>query len=455
MTITRSPRAWAALLGITASTVGFMLLPAAASAAGTTSTPSASNSQGASGSPSPSPSKTSTPTPTPTPTPTKSHTPPPKKHHKLPGTTVTGPKMWNPKKNRKFSFRSTVTVSQTKNLTNEMIQINWTGFTPSSNTPYDPGATNYPVMIVECNSAHPTKRSECYGANNGGTAGAFGPDGPLNSTYATTSPNGTGEADIQILISAQNALLGCGRDHPCSVVIVPAQGGNDFTSPPDCNDHSQDEGGFALGEFSFGQYYQCSWADRIVVPLTFIKAATNCPIKSAAFTALGSPMLARAIENWTAYLCAGTNPMSIVYNPSITEPEAIQDVPLGLGDVALTTRPGPTKIGTRSYTYAPLSISAVSVAYWIDNPKTGQPYTDLKLDPRLVAKLLTLSYNFDNEGCGQGKPPRGIGCDNAVDGNPISLFTDPEFKRLNPHLQSPTGYDANSKCPRLYLVTAT
>ncbi len=332
-------------------------------------------------------------------------------------------------------------------MTNEMVQVNWTGFTPSTNAPYDPGATNYPVMIVECNSAKPTKRTQCYGANNGGTTGAFGPFGPLNSAFATTAPNGTGQADIQILISDQNSLLGCGLGHRCSVVVVPAQGGNEFASPPDCSDHSQDTGGFAIGEFSFGQYFQCSWADRIVIPLTFVKAAANCPIHNTALTALGSPMIDRAMSQWIAFLCTGSDPLTITYNPSITEPEAIQDVPLGLGDIALTSRPGPTTIGTRSYTYAPLSISAVSVAYWVDNPNTGAPVTNLKLDPRLVAKLLTLSYNFDNEGCGKGPPPKGIGCDSAVDGNPTNLFVDPEFKRLNPHVQAPSGFGSQFQIP--------
>jgi hypothetical protein len=356
--------------------------------------------------------------------------------------------MWNPLKQRKFAFRSTVTVSQTTNLTNEMVQVNWTGFTPSDNTPYDAGTTDYPVMIVECDSIHVTSRSQCYGANNGGTSGAFGPYGPLNSVYATTSPDGTGEADIQILVADENSLLGCGLRHPCSLVIVPAQGGNEFSSPIDCGDHTQDAGGFALGEFAFGQYYQCSWADRIVIPLHFIEAAANCPIGGSGFTAMGSPMLGRAIQSWIAHLCGSSNPLTIVYNPAITEPEAISDLPLGLGDVALTTRPGPTKIGNRSYAYAPLSISAVSLAYWVDNPNTGLPVTVLKFDPRLVAKLLTLSYDFENEGCSAAKkPPPVIGCDSAVDGNPISLFADPEFRELNPSVLTPGGYGAEFQVP--------
>ena len=81
-----------------------------------------------------------------------------------------------------------------------------------------------------------------------------------------------------------------------------------------------------------------------------------------------------------------------------------------------------------------MAISAESVAFWIDNPKTGKPIKHIKLDARLVAKLLTQSYNFEFESCGKGKVPKGVGCDNAVDNNPNSLFTDPEFQKLNPHV---------------------
>ncbi len=84
----------------------------------------------------------------------------------------------------------------------------------------------------------------------------------------------------------------------------------------------------------------------------------------------------------------------------------------------------------------------------MDSPVTGQPVTKLKLDPRLVAKLITQSYNFQNEGCGgRGQGSGGIGCDSAVDGNPISLFADPEFKRLNPHVQPAAAFGGAFQIP--------
>lgn len=402
-------RALAALTGVGTMTIGFLLLPAASGSLAATS----------------SASKTAT------------------------GTTVNGPRMWNPARQRLFRRHSTVTVSQTTSLVNQEVEVTWTGFTPSSSVLYGPDATDYPVLVAECDTAKPRFWNQCYGANNGGVEGAFGAYGPQNTAYATTSPDGTGELNIQILTAFQNQFLNCGIHHLCSLVIVPSQGGNTLGAHPVCSDHSIDVGGTDQGQYAFSaETGQCSWADRIVVPLRFAPAPSNCPIRNTTFTALGSPMLGRAINQWIAALCSSANPLTITYNSALTEPQAITDVPLGLGDIALTTRPGPANPGGKhTYTYAPLAISAVSIAYWIDNPVTGKPLTTLKLDPRLVAKLLTQSYDFQNEGCGGGLAPKVIGCDGAVDGNPFSLFADPEFRKLNPKVPAPTGYGAEFQIP--------
>jgi ABC-type phosphate transport system substrate-binding protein len=437
MSITLRSRALAGLLGVTALVLGFLLLPAAPGSLAASVSPK----------PSASPSHSHSPKPSPSPTPSPKRPKKPKK--KLTGTTVTGPKMWNPAKNRSFSTPSTVTVTQTTNLVNQEVAVSWTGFTPSSDILYNQDGTDYPVMVAECDTARPKYWSQCYGANNGGVEGSFGAFGPMNTAYATTSPDGKGELNVQILTALQNQFLNCGLHHECSLVIVPSQGGNTLEAPAKCADHSIDIGGTDQGQYAFSASTgQCSWDARIVVPLHFAPAPGDCPIKNTTFTALGSPMLADAMNQWIAKLCAGANPITITYNSSLTEPEAITDVPLGLGDIALTTRPGPADNGTdKKYIYAPVAISAVSIAYWIDNPVTGQPVTTLKLDPRLVAKLLTQSYDFQNEGCGKSVPPKVIGCDNAVDGNPFTLFADPEFHRLNPKVQTPTGYGGEFQIP--------
>lgn len=436
----RRPRLAFAVLGIAAMSLGIVLLPSGpGSLAATGSARSASSTS------SPSPDTSTSPAPSPSASPSSSRKP----HKKPPGTTVQGPRMWDPNAGKLFAQHSTVTVSQTANLVNEMVHVSWTNFTPSSEQLYDQTATDYPVMVAECNTTHPKFWKQCYGANNGGVQGAFGPFGPMNTAYATTAANGTGELDIQILTDIENQFLGCGIRHKCSLVIVPSQGGNTLVSPVNCHDHSLDPGGTDLGQFAFSnQTGACSWNERIVVPLTFAAAPANCPIKNPAFAAIGSPMLLRAMNQWRAGLCAGSSPLALTFNSALTEPQAIQDLPSGLGDIALTTRPSPTKIvSSKTYTYAPVAISSVAIAYWVDNPTTGKPLRSLKLDPRLVLKLVTQSYNFENEGCGRSKPPKSIGCDGAVDGNPFSLFDDPEFQRLNPGVQAPVGNGSAFQVP--------
>jgi hypothetical protein len=349
---------------------------------------------------------------------------------------VTGARLWDPRAHRKFPDPSYVAVSQVGNLTNQVVRVTWRNFTPSTAVTYTPTATNYPVMIAECKGAHPTQVGQCFGADNGGVQGTVGQFGPQNTQYSTTARNGTGEAFIQLLTAEEAPQLGCNRGHECSLVIEPAQGGNIFTG--NCNDHSQDIGQTAIGQFAFtGSYGKCSWKDRIIVPLRFEPTPTDCPVHNPDFSVIGSPMLSRAMLSWQTALCSAANPEYIQYDSAQNEPLAREDFVSGTDTVALTTLPLTGTTSPRPFVYAPVGISAESIAFWIDNPTTGKPLTHLKLDPRLVLKLLTQSYNFENESCGHGVADmRGAGCDNAVDNDPESLFVDPEFERLNPHVAS-------------------
>jgi hypothetical protein len=359
--------------------------------------------------------------------------------------TVTGPRMYDPTTGGTYP-PSSVTVTQTKSLVNQMVQVSWTNFTPSGQTVYNNQNVAYPVMVTECKGLDPSTPADCYGAENGGVTSTSGQYGPMNDAYATTGPatgqdGGSGLTDILILTSQENSFLGCDQSHPCSLAIVPAQGGKANVTPPDCADHSADLGpsGNATGGIAFNAAdWACAWAKRTVLPLHFARNPNNCPINeihNPAFSAAGSPMLDRAMLSWITGLCTGSHGMYFLYDPLIPEPEAIADVGTGQADVALTTRTASAQgisTGGKPVVYAPVAVSAMSAAYWFDNPVTGQPVTNVKLDERLVLKLLTQSYAYENDGCPPAFPHEPYGCDNGVDHNWFNLFQDPEFLQLNP-----------------------
>src|SRR5215467_2587610 len=352
-----------------------------------------------------------------------------------------GPNMWDPTTNHQFGTPGSVTVSQACGLINQLVHVSWTNFIPSvpNNSPgpfYSNSATFYGVMVAVCRGAAPASMDNCYLADNHGLLLATGPAGIPNTQYAITTAADTGQANIDIETNLENSFLGCDQAHPCSLVIVPGQGGQ----PTNCNDHSGDVALFGAGTalasntFSLvqGSSGQCSWNDRIVIPLSFAPTPNGCPQRNAAFSAAGSPMMFDAMQQWLTKLCAGRGGMTINYDPTLGEPTAVTNAVAKTDDVALTTLPASAdgiSTGGRPFVYAPIAVTAVSVAYWIDDTSTGQQLGGLQLNQRLMAKLLTTSYNPDLA-C-KGVPPPD-NCDPGVEHNPFNIFFDPEFRALDP-----------------------
>jgi hypothetical protein len=366
--------------------------------------------------------------------------------------TMTGPHMYDPKTKKQFPNPSTVTVSQTRDLVNQFVTVSWTGFTPSHDlggSGYIPNLTEYPVEVSECSGTAPTSLDQCYGAESPLQL-TFLSAGPGNEVYGVTNADGTGTESLQIETKLENSTLGCDSTHPCSLVILPVDGGNPGP-PAHCTDHSQDTlwatAGLVLANGT--PQVGCAWPDRIVVPLRFEPTAASCGFTSPSFSVVGSPMLGRAMTSWASGLCGGSRRVDLSFDGTTSEPQATQDFLSGADDVALTTQPA-TGTGSRHFIYAPVGITATAVAYWMDNPKTFQPYTSLKLDPRLVAKLVTTSYNYLLAGCTAQEvknPPPPPGCNDSVEHNPETMFDDPEFRQLNPGVKPTIAGDVQSDFP--------
>ena len=341
--------------------------------------------------------------------------------------TVTGQNAWDPANNTTLASPSTVTVAQTTNLVDQVVRVTWANFTPSDTLWYDVLSTHYPVSVYQCQGTDVTKQVQCAGTAEYNTLHSVNNSADTNLVNTFTSPDGTGYADIAVRTSVTDSELGCDDSHKCSIVVVPNWGGNDQpgTGTGDCSDHSADFGSsLGMSERS------CAWGDRLVVPISFSRGPTVCDSGNPNFNSSGSPMLQRAVDLWRSSLCAGTNADRVSYNSGVNEYAARTDFMNGRTDMGFTTQPA--TIGTRKFAYAPMAVSGVSIAYYVDNANTGKPITNLKLNARLVAKMLTQSYSMTSSCPASGTQ---IPCSPEVTGNPSSILTDPEFLALNPDYQ--------------------
>jgi hypothetical protein len=373
-----------------------------------------------------------------------------------------------------ISAQPQVTVDQTVNLTNQIVHVTWSNFTPSGYsgdsagcdlTPnlqlcngFKKGFEFYPVYVIECKGSNPADWSACntlfVGTPTSGAAGnaveSYTQGGKTTqatdcSDVPTDNVCGTGYTDIQIQTSVQNQTLGCSSTTACSLVVVPQWGGVSDGVPADCENHLQDLWFGSSSASDEGQTFTtCAWNDRVVVPLSFAPTPQQyCGSNDYAFSAQGSPMLERVMAQWQPSWCTSSSgKVNFNYDSAVNEYEARAGF-LGNGssgvssatDVALVTDPPPSTESSgssRQFTYAPITTTAITIAYYVDNQTTQEPVTDLKLDARLVAKLLTESYSLDFSQCQSGQTQQSDTCDPKVAGNPVSIFADPEFYKLNP-----------------------
>jgi hypothetical protein len=350
---------------------------------------------------------------------------------------------WNPVAGNLAPVPREVTVSQTTDLRSQVVNVSWKNFSPSGGATFTRDTTPYKVWVFECQTAAPTSLDQCFGSlGYQGGRGAL----PSDTNYVQTLTTGDGTQSIQfgVLSKTDEPSLACDADTQCSLLIIPWSGG---VQPASCNDHSQDASLFsansAYGTFGSLSRNTCAWYSRIVVPLSFAQTPENCGSADPQFTAEGSQVDSRAMELWRSGLCSGANPLSIGY-VGLSESLARGDVGAGKADLALTTRPEDAP--ARPVTYAPVTNTAVVVSYYLDDPTTGRPVTaPLRLNARLLAKMLTQSYSplINNLGCDD--PGRTRPCAPEVSGNPASLFEDPEFTKLNPTLTNVPALQTNGQ----------
>ncbi|MGW4817096.1 hypothetical protein ACWEPB_36380, partial [Kitasatospora cineracea] len=397
------------------------------------------------------------------------------------GQTFEGPARWDPATWTEGAPGS-ITVSQVSGLTNQVVHVSWTGFTPTVDiygnpvgavTTKDTGPDNvmdtralYAVRIYQCRGEKPAV-TDCYGSSLYGQDPAKGflqpgpqgntnvPEFPSNMAIGATHPDGTGEADIELWTAQQSQTLGCDPAHKCSLVVEPNYGGDSLGaySFPDsqinCAEHSAD----ADNEFNTatdatvernmlrvdGQLMRsgeaCAWARHVTVPLDFAPTTDDCKAGDAAFSVLGLEMADRAMAQWRTGACLAANPVQVQYSVGNGEPQARQAFLDRSGaDVALTSIPDRNP-PSRPYVYAPLANSAISVVFVVDDAATSRQVRRMRLNQRLLAKMLTQSYRYYQDDT------------DTVRGNPMCLFEDEEFRRLNADVATGTTWPSCGNAP--------
>lgn len=393
-----------------------------------------------------------------------------------------------------------VTISQTRDLVAQGLQITWTGGKESVLPGTDSGGENF-LQIMQCwgdetvpagQPARPDRTTCQYGAFNSPGARRDGPVNlanvaPQDSTYtvpgsgltatytsipfrsvdgkviatvvnskrqdtaenpidmsnnefftlntsnevkwAGSSSGGTGSTKFEVQTAQQADGLGCGQPlkaadntvtgQSCWLVIIPrgtADKGEEHVTQP-------------------GLLWD-SWKHRLAIKLDFKPLGVNCAIGAAERQLSGSELVAGAVASWQPVLCNAQG--GSIYTLSTgTESDAVKAASGAAENspLALTSRPLAGS-GADPNVYAPVALTGLAITFAIDRqPKTGaatpeeyaeranETFTELKLTPRLVAKLLTNSYT--------DALPTGADKTHLGSANARNLTVDKDFLAIN------------------------
>jgi len=317
------------------------------------------------------------------------------------------------------------------------------------------GITHWLPFVAADGVVYPTGGTTpaCGAQAPEGSPGNAVPPLPSNTIYATTDTAGRGSASFEVRSSATNSSLGCSETVACSLVMVPIEGvscdarliGQDSLgalSGVDALRACRKTGDFAPGQRLFnpaaqaaagggeaslsveGTYWwsASNWRNRISVPLSLLPAGNFCDIrdKRTPVDVYGSELLAEATQSWAPKFCSDPS-LFHFRHARIGEPTAKNLLTQGTVDAAFISAPPPGGYLVPTVN-APVALTSFAIGFSVDG-QDGQARHDLKLTPRLLAKLLTNSYpGFTST----------RDYEFAISHNPLNITYDPEFQGLNP-----------------------
>lgn len=378
-----------------------------------------------------------------------------------------------------------VTVDQTQHLINQVVHISWTGgaVTQPASSRFDVDFLQ--IMQCWGDDSGPKREQCQYGADAGDSRGGSfaasrqlsGPTDPAEKDYvkkpgdtdepyvpfdavtgevykggagtrndfydtystnevpfARTYDDGKGEAFFEMQTATEAPGLGCGEaitgsdgkrvGRSCWLVVVP-RGDREVDGTP-----ASDNGG-SSGLVS-SPLSSTNWAQRIVFPLSFEPLGSSCALGSAERPTAGQESVLEAIGHWQPALCATTG--TVYGYDEVPDVRARTLATQSNAPLAFVSRPaavGEVPTGTHPQ-YGPVALGGLAVAYNVDvqplfgasaqiKARAGSRVTDIRLTPRLVAKLLTQTYRLAVDFTAP-----------EVEKNPTDLMHDEDFLRLNP-----------------------
>ncbi len=275
-------------------------------------------------------------------------------------------------------------------------------------------------------------------------------DQPGNTTYGLTLPDGTGSAKFTMWTKEDNTSLGCSATVACALVAVPIIGiscdsaATDLPTadrPPARVAATVDQTCRADNDYAVGAPLssaptdpavrgelwssESNWRNRITVPLTFAPPSSICDIAGgkAGVDLYGSELMAQATTQWRPVFC--TDPQRTPFrHVQVGEPQARNLLTQGTIDAALLSTPPADGYG-RPVVNAPVAFTGFAISYAVDD-KDGKEYGRLRLTPRLLAKLMTMSYPAETFVQQEYQ---------ALSKNPLDMSRDKEFQALNPGIR--------------------
>lgn len=256
--------------------------------------------------------------------------------------------------------------------------------------------------------------------------------------WAGAGADGSGAVPFEVQTNMQSTALGCGAPLPqpdgtvvgrsCWLVIIPRGQGDSGSS-----------------EINRSGLWWDSWEHHLAVKLDFKPLGVRCQIGQAERQLAGSELVAGAIASWQPQLCSGENGSPFVLSQGNEGDALARAADTKPSPLAFTSRPlDIERIGGAPdpLSYAPVALAGLAISFSIDRQphpqkatqeekdRAGLPMTQLKLTPRLIAKLLTASY-VDSLPDEADKSHIGYRSFEEPGKNPRTIVQDKEFQTIN------------------------